>query len=219
MCLLSIGMTELEEVLKYELSPVPLSLFDSNGEMRHSTSKAKLKNRLQIETSQRLQSKADVVIIDGCGNLWSISWPKNATLRDLAYQLYQHVTFLLATEDMDVFLVFDRYFKYSIEGTTRKKRAGNLANNDVLTLDAPLPSREIVMNSSQNKIQGIDIISKYIVDMLTANHFKNRFVDTCSETTSTQVQEGVVVSRKCSHEEADVNIVKQCISCAVEKTL
>ena len=52
MCLLSIGMIELEEVLKYELSPVPLSFFDSNGEMRHSTSKAKLKNRLQIETSQ-----------------------------------------------------------------------------------------------------------------------------------------------------------------------
>ena len=122
MCLLSIGITELEEVLKYELSPVPLSLFDSNGEMRHSTSKAKLKNRLQLETSQRLQSRADVVIIDGCGKLWSISWPKNATLRDLAYQLCQHVTFLLATEDMDGFLVFDRYFKYSIKGTTKKRK-------------------------------------------------------------------------------------------------
>ena len=73
MCLLSIERIELEEVLKYELSPVPLSLFGSNGEMKHSTSKADLKNRLQIETSQRLQSKADVVIIDGCGKLWSIS--------------------------------------------------------------------------------------------------------------------------------------------------
>ena len=114
MCLLSIGMIELEEVLKYKLSPVPLSFFDSNGEMRHSTSKAKLKNRLQIETSQWLQSKADVVIIDGCGKLWSISWPKNATLRDLAYQTYQYSTFLPAAEDMCVFLVFNIYFKYSI---------------------------------------------------------------------------------------------------------
>ena len=69
MCLLSIGRIELEEVLKYELAPVPLSLFDSNREMRHSTSKADLKNRLQIEISQRLQSKADVVITDGCGKL------------------------------------------------------------------------------------------------------------------------------------------------------
>ena len=40
MCLLSIGRIELEEILKYELSPVPLSLFDSNGETRHSISMA-----------------------------------------------------------------------------------------------------------------------------------------------------------------------------------
>ena len=191
-------MAELEEVLKYELSPAPLSLFDSNGEMRHSTSKAKLKNRLQIKTSQRLQSKADVVIIDGCGKLWITLWPKNATSRVLAYQIYQHVTFLLCTEDMNVFLVFDRY---SIKDVTRKKRTGNLANNHVLALDAPLPSREIVMTSSQNKVQEIDIISKYTVDMLAANQFKNRFVVTCSETTPTLVR-GVVVSRndlKSSH--------------------
>ena len=45
MCLLSIGRIELEEVLKYELSPDPLSLFDSNGEMRHSTSKTDLKKQ------------------------------------------------------------------------------------------------------------------------------------------------------------------------------
>ena len=186
-------------------------MFDSNGETRHSTSKADLKNRLQIETSQRLQSKADVVIIDACGKLWSISWPENAILRDLAYQMYQHVAFLLATKEMDVFLVSDSYFKYSIKGATREQRTGNLANNHALTLDVPLTSREIVMTSSQNKIQVTDIISKYIVDMLAANHFKNRFVVTCSETTPTQVREGVVISRndlKSSYEEADVNIIK-----------
>ena len=103
--------------------------------------------------------------------------------------MYQHVSFLLATEDMDVFLVFDRYSKYSIKGATGEQRRGNLANNYVFTLDAPLPSTEIVMTSSQNKIQVIDIIFKYIVDMLSANHFKNRFVVTCSETTPIQVQE------------------------------
>ena len=67
------------------------------------------------------------------------------------------------------------------------------------------------MTSSQNKIQVIDIISKYNVDMLPADHFKNRLVVTCSETMPTQMQEGVVISRndlKSSHEEDDVNIVK-----------
>ena len=76
------------------------------------------------------------------------------------------------------------------------------------------------MTSSQNTIQVIEVISKYTVDMMTANHFKNRFVVICSEITPTQVQQGVVASRndlKTSHEEADVNIIKQCMSCAMEK--
>ena len=66
----------------------------------------------------------------------------------------------------------------------------------------------------------IDILSKYVVNMLAANHFKSRFVATCSETITTQVQEGMVVSRndlKSFQEEANVNIVKQCMSCAMEK--
>ena len=111
--------------------------------------------------------------------------------------------------------------KYSIKDATREERTGNLANNHVLT-GGSLTIREIVMASSQNNIQMIDMISKYIVNMLAANHFKNRFVVTCSETTPTKVKEGGVVSRndsKSSHEEADVNIVKQCMSCAMEKNL
>lgn len=44
-CLLRLERIELEEVLKYELSPVPLSLFDSNGDMKHSTSKADFKKQ------------------------------------------------------------------------------------------------------------------------------------------------------------------------------
>ena len=38
MCLLSIGRITLENVLKYELSPIPLSLFENTGEMRASKS-------------------------------------------------------------------------------------------------------------------------------------------------------------------------------------
>ena len=161
MCLLHIGRIELEEVVKYELSPALLSSFSSNGEMRHSTSKADLKSRLQIETSQRLQSKGDVAIINGCGKLWSISRPKNSTLRDLAYQMYHNVTFLPATEDMDICLVFNRYFTYSIKGAAREYRRGNLANNHVLKLEAPLPPREIVMRFSQNNIQVTQIQHSY----------------------------------------------------------
>ena len=96
--------------------------------------------------------------------------------------------------------LFSIYISSIQSKVLREQRTGNLANNHVYTLDAHLPSREIVMTSSQNKIQVTDIISKHIVDMLAANYFKNRFVVTCSETTPTPL--------KSSHEEADVNIVK-----------
>ena len=41
----------LEEVLKYELSPIPLSLFKDDGEMRSTPSRPVLKSSLQIEVS------------------------------------------------------------------------------------------------------------------------------------------------------------------------
>ena len=45
MYLLSIGIITIEVVLKHELSPLPLSLFENTGEMRASTSKSDLKKR------------------------------------------------------------------------------------------------------------------------------------------------------------------------------
>ena len=79
MCLLSMGRIELEDVLKYELS-IPLSLFENNGEMRDSYAKSSLNSALQVETSCRLQPKADTIIIDGCAQFWRVSWPTEGTL-------------------------------------------------------------------------------------------------------------------------------------------
>lgn len=133
--------------------------------------------------------------------------------------MYQYVTYQLGKENVDVYLVFDRYFKYPIKGATREQRTGNISNNHILNLDAPLPTREIIMTSSQNKIQVIDIVSKYIIELLSINHFLKKFVVTFSEPTPIQVVRGVVEPRddlKSFHEEADVNIIRQCLQCAEE---
>ena len=108
--------------------------------------------KLKIEISTRHQSNSDVKIIDGCGQLWSISCPTNGTLRDLANRMYKSVTYTLA-KGVDVYLVFDRYYPYSIKGMTRVQRTANLSNTHVLSLDAPLQSREVIMISSINKGQ------------------------------------------------------------------
>ena len=70
MCLLSIGRITLEDVVKYELPPIMLSLFENTGEMRASKSKSDLKRVLSVETVLRLQSKPNVVITYGCVQLW-----------------------------------------------------------------------------------------------------------------------------------------------------
>ena len=63
MWLLSIVRITLEDVLKYELSPILLSVFENTGEIRALKSKADLKKALQVDTSLRLLPKPNVVII------------------------------------------------------------------------------------------------------------------------------------------------------------
>ena len=47
-CLMSTSSIKIEDLLKYELSPVPTSLFDENGDMRLNKQKSELKNTLKI---------------------------------------------------------------------------------------------------------------------------------------------------------------------------
>ena len=124
--------------------------------------------------------------------------------------MYQYVTYLLNKKEVDVYLVFDRHFEYSIKGATREKRARNISNNHLLTIHSPLPSREIIMTSSKNKIRLIDIVAQYITQTLSVYHCRKKFVVTFSEPQPVQVEECFIMPRedlKSYHEEADVNII------------
>ena len=70
-CLQQYRDIDITDVLSYELSPVPASLFDESGAMR-AQSKAVLKTKLQVEQSSRIQGVPDAVIIDGCAMLWTV---------------------------------------------------------------------------------------------------------------------------------------------------
>ena len=73
---------KLSDILQYEFSPVPASMFVENGEMRIAKTKATLKKNLQVETPSRLSPQPDVTITDGCAILWVIYWPNRGTVRD-----------------------------------------------------------------------------------------------------------------------------------------
>lgn len=46
--------------MQYELSPIPPSMFDKNGDMRQASNKSALKNELQVNISDRMNESADV---------------------------------------------------------------------------------------------------------------------------------------------------------------
>ena len=65
MCLLNPKQIDLKDSSKYELSPVPLSLVDKNGDGKLAKQKADLKNRLKEEVPKRTCLSKNVVVLDG----------------------------------------------------------------------------------------------------------------------------------------------------------
>ena len=70
-CLLNAKQIDLKDIFKYELSPVPLSLFDENGNSRLAKQKPGLKNTLKEEVSLRTCLSENAMVLDGCAVLWS----------------------------------------------------------------------------------------------------------------------------------------------------
>ena len=81
-CLMSTSSIKIEDLLKCELSPVPTSLFDENGDMRLNKQKSELKNTLKIEVSNR-HIITEAVVVDGNAVLWSLHWPLEGIVEDL----------------------------------------------------------------------------------------------------------------------------------------
>ena len=62
-----------KDLFSYDLSSVPTTMFDDNGDMKITKSKSVLKQKLQVSHSTKT-SQPQVVIIDGCAILWLIKW-------------------------------------------------------------------------------------------------------------------------------------------------
>ena len=86
---------DMKHVLKYELTPMPLSMFHINGNPRIIKNKADLMNNLKVMVLTR-GNKADVTILDGCAILWKIKWPSaNGTICDFVKGFQNYVIQIL----------------------------------------------------------------------------------------------------------------------------
>ena len=65
----------------------------------------------------------------------------------------------------------------------------------MLSFSTPIPSKEDTMLSNGNKVQIIDIISKYLIKKLKSKSYRSKFVVTFSEDIPVHVETGVVSKR------------------------
>lgn len=204
---------DIKEVLTYELSPVPASLFDDNGTMRVQ-SKSILKSKLQVEHSSRTADPPDTVIIDGCAMLWAVHWPSSGSVEDYAVNFMKTINYHLTHSD--VYLVFDRYINDSTKHMARATRSGaNASRHHELTLQTPLPAQKVVLNVPYNKVQLIDIICEYLIEHVVDNDTK--LVITGKDPTPIELWNNTTIRRcdmKTTHEEADVIIIHQLLQVA-----
>lgn len=216
--LLSSRAVDLKDIMSHELAPVPTAMFDDNGDMRIATSKSILKKKLQITQPTRSAEKPDTIVVDGCAILWCIHWPKTGTIQNYLNGFWSYISLLLRTSN--VFLVFDRYFQYSIKSCTRIGRADPQSIAYKLTHETPLPKQSTVFTNTENKVQLINLICEDLTQKaLTYTGSSKSLMITGSSDVPLEIQMGVPVSRydiRTSHEEADVIITQQAVYAATQ---
>ena len=210
----------MKDVLGFELAPVPTAMFSDDGKMRIANSKSVLKNKMQVISSTRVAIPSDVVVLDGCAVLWCISWPSNGTVQDFIESFWKYILAKLAFSD--VYLIFDRYFEYSIKDDTRQNRSHRYNVTHKLRTTTPLPPQQAVLTVPQNKVQLIKIICDQIQHKAMTipendNAFRKRLVITGPAEIPNEVHLGISITRgdlRTWHEEADVIICQQVVCAA-----
>ena len=212
-CLQQYRDIDITDVLSYELSPVPASLFDESGAMR-AQSKAVLKTKLQVEQSSRIQGVPDAVIIDVCAMLWTVHWPTSGTVENYVINFMGSIKYHL--ERGDVYLVFNKYIANSTKQMTRSSRSGNDASrNHQLSLHTTLPTQKVVLTVVHSKVQLINLICNNLINHIHDN--KTKLVITGQDPTPVQVWNNGTIQREyleTNHEEADVIIVHHLVRIA-----
>ena len=106
---------KVEQILSYELAPVPTSMFEEKTrDLRIAKSKSILKNKLQVEQSAHATGQPDAIVTDGCAILRVVHWPSKGSVQDLVTNFFKYVKGKLKGGTR-VHLIFDRYCEYSIK--------------------------------------------------------------------------------------------------------
>ena len=160
-------------------------------------------------------------MLDGSAILWVVPWPADGSVKDYIANFKYAIGKRLRVED--VYLIFDRYYDYSTKSVTRGSRATGVSRVHHLQVNSKLPAQKILLASSKNKKQLMQLI---VDDLVLDKKFHedntrhHKLVVTGADPMPIEISEGGVViswaDLATSHEEADNVIVQQVVSCAAE---
>ena len=207
----------LKHVLKHELSPISTSMFQETANMRIAVGKSSLKHKLKVTMSARLTQDCDVVIMDGCAIMWTVHWPHNGSVKDFVDNFCNFV--IQRISNAHVYLVFDRYYDFSIKSSTRMQRSGQYCTRrHHLSINSLLPAQKVMLTVTENKRQLIGFICSELVRLgLSSHSFQHSLIVTGQERTPIELTNRVKLERddmSTTHEEADVIMVQQAIKLA-----
>ena len=186
MHLLSAGHIQIDDLFKYELSPVPTALFKDTGDGRYTTTKAVLKNALKVDVSTR-NIVPDAILIDGCAMLHSvIYWPKGGKVSDFLTGVRSYISNKLSKADK--YLIFDRYKEFSIKSDTRKERLDQFHCSHTFSKTSLLPSKEVTLRVTKTKVQLIEIVKADLMENLSV--VSSKFIITSKQDTPEQLHFG-----------------------------
>lgn len=157
---------ELREFFKYELAPIPLSLFSLEG-MR-KTAKAALYGIFQAESDCNINLKSEncICVVDGGFLLHRVVWQQRATF---AIICQSYVKYFLETHfGSNAVIVFDGYQNTNISTkrmerqrrNTKKKCADIMFDKNTLVST----SQEKFLSNESNRMQLIDMLQKTLTE-------------------------------------------------------
>jgi hypothetical protein len=209
---------DLPSILRHELLPVPISLAEMNGNLR-SGNKAVLAEVITegIDCPEVIKlHDTSSCLIDGQALVVVLGKPDGAvTFGDLA-DAYVNAVLKAGAKYHRIDIVFDRYRKATIKGTTRTRRSKGARpiRRVVEGRDVPLPKNwQNFLSLADNKADLAHFLSEQLYlqapadkEILVAGGFKDELMVKSSKDTTD------VTPFKSTHEEADTRLVLHAIN-------
>ena len=96
-----------------------------------------------------LPSAPDIVIVEVSQLFDRIVWPHHGSVSDLMSSIQGRL--VRYTDGADKIIIFDKYQDISTKDHERMRRAGEVVIDYELSINSPLPKRDAILKSKNNK--------------------------------------------------------------------